>query len=575
MRRPPAPQSLAEPPSHRGGAEAPASQRAPGDAIARAKALEAARRWVEAADLYSLAGDAVGATRCYYAANDKPRALAMLVRTAKDGPDYREAALLAIHIACELDEVSFDFDQFVGRFLSSSPRDRRELESFYKAANLFAAHDFDENAKDAFGRIIDVDPNFRDAQQRFHAIHRTSRGSSADFERIVEEDEAFRATDRTSHAGVSTAGGADFDLPPLPPLRAKPKADRMSPLPPAPAQRRPRSEPPARNARSSDADLDQYQHRQAPARPSTPAPGPIPIEDVFAVPVDFLVSDRYRIQACVGVGGMAAVYRALDLELNETIALKLFAPTAAASDPTLLQRFKQELALCRRISHPNVIKLFDIGVHAEVRFISMELLSGMDLWEKMDRSRELVRDLGYLIQTCDGLQCVHELGVVHRDLKPENIFITDKDIVKVMDFGIAKRRVPARENLTDGQGNLTMSGYMAGTPAYMAPEQIQDFGSATHLSDLYSLGIIAYGLFTGTLPFYADNGPTILTKQLTEAPVPPSVHEPTIPDELEFIILQLLEKDPRRRIQSCKELSRDLTEIRKRLLDRQARQRRR
>ena len=253
---------------------------------------------------------------------------------------------------------------------------------------------------------------------------------------------------------------------------------------------------------------------------------------------------------------MAIVYRAHDRELDETIALKLF--THTTGDPALLSRFKQELALCRQITHPNVVRLYDIGSHNEVRFFTMELLSGVDLATQIDQGRDLVRDLGYLVQLCEGLQCVHEKGVVHRDLKPENVFVTHEDVVKLMDFGIAKRR--------KSEGNLTMDGFSAGTPAFMAPEQINNFASVTHLSDLYSLGVIAYRLFTGVLPFESESPMAVLVKHINEAPAPPSTHEPSIPDELEYVIMQLLEKDPRRRVQSCRELARDLAELRSRLM---------
>jgi serine/threonine protein kinase len=174
-----------------------------------------------------------------------------------------------------------------------------------------------------------------------------------------------------------------------------------------------------------------------------------------------------------------------------------------------------------------------------------------------EEGRDLIRDLGYLVQVCRGLQCVHERGVVHRDLKPENLFVTDDGIVKLMDFGIAKRQ--------STQGNLTVQGFSAGTPAYMSPEQIENFAATTHLSDIYSLGVIAYRLFTGELPFENENPMAVLMKHLKELPRPPSEIDPSIPDELEYMILQLLEKQPSSRIQSCAEIASDLENLRGRL----------
>jgi serine/threonine-protein kinase len=251
---------------------------------------------------------------------------------------------------------------------------------------------------------------------------------------------------------------------------------------------------------------------------------------------------------------MAAVYRALDLDLEETIALKVFAPTG--NDDTQLGRFKQELAVARKLNHTNIVRLYDLGTHGHASFISMELLEGADLGQILDESRDLLRDLGYLVQALEGLEFAHEKGVVHRDLKPENLFVTTAGVVKIMDFGIAKQQTNTK---------LTQAGYSAGTPAYMAPEQVNDFRSANHLSDLYSMGIIAYRMFTGVLPFAHESTMAILMKQLRDAPIPPSSHNPSIPDELEFMILQLLEKDPARRIQSCRELADDLNALRARI----------
>lgn len=249
---------------------------------------------------------------------------------------------------------------------------------------------------------------------------------------------------------------------------------------------------------------------------------------------------------------MAVVYRALDLELEEPVAIKLFLP--ASEDPELLQRFRQELAVCRKISHPNVVRLFDIGTHESRRFISMELLSGSDLSGLLEAGRpmKLRRAIRYLVQACAGLSAAHERGIVHRDIKPENFFVTNEDVLKVMDFGIAKR--------AESPG-LTRAGFIAGTPTHMAPEQIQDFGKVTHLADIYALGVVAYQLFTGTLPFESEDLVPLLMMQVNDAPPRPRSHNPDLPEELEELTLRLLSKDPAKRVQSCRDLSIELRRI--------------
>ena len=152
------------------------------------------------------------------------------------------------------------------------------------------------------------------------------------------------------------------------------------------------------------------------------------------------------------------------------------------------------------------------------------------------------------------MQVVHERGVIHRDIKPDNFFITDDGVLKVMDFGIAKCHSACR--------GLTRAGMMAGTPQYMAPEQVSNFGGVTHLADLYALGCIAYQMFTGAVPFDADEIMPILVAHMSRAPEPPRQRNPAIPAELEAVILRLLAKRPEDRVQSCRELAEILLRLR-------------
>ena len=275
-----------------------------------------------------------------------------------------------------------------------------------------------------------------------------------------------------------------------------------------------------------------------------------------------IVAGRYRIERQIGRGGMAIVFRATDLELGEEIALKVFYHPLENNE--LVARFKQEIKLARRLVHPNLIRLYDIGLADNYRYITMELLVGNDIYELLGRPvidatvdpLPLDSSLDYLIQTCAGLQAVHDENVVHRDIKPDNIFVTESGRVKLMDFGIAKEQYTA---------GVTLQGVTAGTPEYMAPEQLKEFSNVTAATDLYALGITAYQMTTGSLPFSHQDLLPLLMMHAAEPPPPPRKRNPRIPVALEAAILRLLAKRPDQRFQSCRELSNKLREIREAL----------
>ena len=197
------------------------------------------------------------------------------------------------------------------------------------------------------------------------------------------------------------------------------------------------------------------------------------------------VADRYRIVSLAGKGGMGEVYRADDLKLGHTVALK-FLPRDLAEDPQRLEYLHSEVRLTRQISHPNVCRVYDIGEVVGQHFLSMEYIDGEDLKVLLRRIGRLPSDKGIEIaqQLCAGLAAAHDKGVLHRDLKPANIMIDGRGQVRITDFGLAKLATDSRE------------GDRAGTPAYMAPEQLAR-GETTIQSDLYSLGLVLYELFTG------------------------------------------------------------------------------
>jgi serine/threonine protein kinase/tetratricopeptide (TPR) repeat protein len=255
-----------------------------------------------------------------------------------------------------------------------------------------------------------------------------------------------------------------------------------------------------------------------------------------------IFADRYQIIEELGKGGMGKVYRVLDKELKEEVALKLIKPDIAADKKTL-ERFNNELRLSRKIIHKNVGRMYEIMDHQGTRFITMEYVRGEDL-------RSLIRRIGQLpveksisiaTQICEGLAEAHRLGVVHRDLKSNNIMIDREGNARIMDFGIARSLEAKR---------ITGAGVMIGTPEYMSPEQVEG-KEVDQRSDIYSLGIILYEMVTGRLPFEGDTPFTIGVKHKSEIPEAPNSFNARIPDELNQLILKCLEKDKESRLQSA------------------------
>jgi eukaryotic-like serine/threonine-protein kinase len=267
---------------------------------------------------------------------------------------------------------------------------------------------------------------------------------------------------------------------------------------------------------------------------------------------------RYEVQGTLGKGGMGVVYRARDRQLDEVVALKLLRPEALASDPTLLERFKQEIKLARRITHRNVLRTHDFGETEGVPYISMEYLEGVTLKDLVRNRGALPLGVGLSIakQMCHGLGAAHEGGVVHRDIKPQNMLILPETAeLKIMDFGIS--RVSSVE---PDAGGLTTAGTVMGTPDYMPPEQAQG-RPADFRSDLYSLSVVFFEIFTGQLPFRRDSPMAVVAAHMHQAPPGPRGVNPKIPPELETVILKGLEKDPAKRWQTADQILEALSAI--------------
>jgi serine/threonine-protein kinase len=255
------------------------------------------------------------------------------------------------------------------------------------------------------------------------------------------------------------------------------------------------------------------------------------------------LAGRYLVEDVIGEGGMATVYRARHTLVDRPCAVKVMNP-ALASDPTTRERFRREAKSTQTLAHPNVIEIFDQGETPDgTTYIVMELLAGKTLADLTEAGAvPLPRAIPIMIQISRGIARAHDLGVVHRDLKPENIFIVRRpfdgsDLVKILDFGIAKAR---------GDTRLTNAGELFGTPQYLAPERIIG-GEAGPSVDLYALGVIFFEMSTGKLPFEASDPTTFLIKHMKEKPPPPRAIDPRLPEKLDTLIVQLLEKDPKAR----------------------------
>ena len=268
-----------------------------------------------------------------------------------------------------------------------------------------------------------------------------------------------------------------------------------------------------------------------------------------------LVADRYRVIRKLGEGGMGSVYLAEHVVIEKKLVLKVLAPDLARRQD-LVARFLQEARSASRIGHENVIDISDFGQSAEgYVYIAMEYLEGKDLGQVVRAEGALawarVRDI--VMQICRALRAAHDKNIVHRDMKPENIFLIHREgrpeFVKILDFGIAKIM-----GLDPNGPRLTRTGTVFGTPEYMAPEQAEG-KEADYRADVYAVGCIAYHLMTGRTPFIADNFMAMLTKHMTEDPVPPSVCRPdlAITPEMDALVCKALEKDRGKRYQNMAE----------------------
>jgi beta-lactam-binding protein with PASTA domain/predicted Ser/Thr protein kinase len=267
---------------------------------------------------------------------------------------------------------------------------------------------------------------------------------------------------------------------------------------------------------------------------------------------DDLVDGRYRVESRIGSGGMADVYCARDEQLGRKVALKVL-HRRFAEDEEFVERFRREASSAAGLQHPNVVQVFDRGSWDGTYYIAMEFLPGRSLKQIIREEGPLdpVRAVDIAIGILRAARFAHKRGIVHRDIKPHNVIVDPEGRVKVTDFGIARA----------GASDMTETGAIMGTAAYLSPEQAQGHAVAA-TSDLYSIGIVLYEMLTGRVPFEADSAVTIALKQVSEDPVPPRAINPAVSPELEDVVLQAMQKDPARRFPDADSFIAALEEVR-------------
>jgi tetratricopeptide (TPR) repeat protein/tRNA A-37 threonylcarbamoyl transferase component Bud32 len=342
--------------------------------------------------------------------------------------------------------------------------------------------------------------------------------------------------------------GNDSDSPMMPGTRAPEDAVGAAALTPPPLSNAPLSDAPTLPHGTSIPG----EARAFPQSGQTPPSGPASsgMSAFLSLRPGTLFGGRYEILGVLGEGGMGAVYKARDRELDRLIALKVIRPELA-TDPAILQRFKQELILARNITHKNVVRIYDLGEAEGIRFISMEYVDGEDLRTLLRREKKFApKDaIAMVEQVCRALDCAHSEGVIHRDLKPQNIMRDQHGRIVVMDFGLARSL---------GDTGLTQTGAVVGTLEYMSPEQA--LGSTLdQRSDIFSVGLIFYELLTGKTPYGADTAIASLMKRTREPARSASDVDASVPKSLSAIVGRCLEREPANRYHSAVELLQQLT----------------
>jgi len=270
---------------------------------------------------------------------------------------------------------------------------------------------------------------------------------------------------------------------------------------------------------------------------------------------------HYRINAAIGAGGMGEVYRATDAKLGREVALKVL-PQDVASDPERLARFEREARAVAALNHPNVVTLYSVEEEEGVHFLTMELIEGQSLDRLISTNGLPVDRIVDIAQAlAEALAAAHEKGIVHRDLKPANVMVTNGGRVKVLDFGLAKDvGAGSSDDATLPSGGRTQAGMVMGTPAYMSPEQVSG-RPLDHRTDIFSLGVLLHEMATGRRPFNGTSSAELVSSILRDNPPLVTDVRSDLPSDLARVIRRCLEKDPRYRVQTARDVSNEFRDL--------------
>ena len=269
----------------------------------------------------------------------------------------------------------------------------------------------------------------------------------------------------------------------------------------------------------------------------------------------------YEIRSPLGAGGMGEVYRATDTKLGRDVALKVL-PAEMAQDPERLARFRREARAVAALNHPNVVTLYSVEEHDGIHFLTMELVEGVSLDRRIASGglpvEQIIEIAGSL---AEALAAAHEKGIVHRDLKPANVMITNEGRVKILDFGLAKDvSAESSDSATLTSAGHTQAGIVMGTPAYMSPEQVAG-RSLDHRTDIFSLGVVLHELSTGQRPFAGSSSAELVSAILRDTPPLVTDVRSELPADLARVIRRCLEKDPRYRVQTARDVSNEFRDL--------------
>src|SRR5271154_5245881 len=269
----------------------------------------------------------------------------------------------------------------------------------------------------------------------------------------------------------------------------------------------------------------------------------------------------YEIHAPLGAGGMGEVYRATDTKLGRDVALKVL-PAEMADDPERLARFRREAKALAQLDHPNIVTIHSVEESDSVHFLTMQLVEGQPLDRLIPQGglpvEQIIEIAGAL---GDALAAAHEKGIVHRDLKPANVMVSNEGRVKVLDFGLAKDiRAGNVSDATMSSEGRTQIGVVMGTPAYMSPEQTSG-RPLDHRTDIFSLGVLLHEMATGARPFAGSSSAELASAILRDTPPPVTDARPDLPSDLARIVRRCLEKDPRHRVQTARDVSNEFRDL--------------